>query len=196
MARKLSMERRAKFLKSALKLFVAQGVQHTSTAAIASEAGTAAGTLFLYFPTKQDLINELVLDIGREQAEYIQSLIQPTFSAYEYFWTIWNGSLDWFRRNSDAYRCFQQVRNSRLIDEKTVQESQKYFGYYFHAIQKGLSEGSLKPYPFELIGEMLYKELEAVMNLIDLQKDPERQDQYIELGFDVFWSGIQTRNEK
>jgi len=66
MVRKPSPERRAEFLRAALKLFVANGVQHTSTAAIAREAGSAAGTLFLYFPTKQDLIHELTLKIGRE----------------------------------------------------------------------------------------------------------------------------------
>ena len=55
MARKLSTEKRAQYLSSALKLFVANGVKNTSTAAIAKEAGTAAGTFFLYFPTKQAL---------------------------------------------------------------------------------------------------------------------------------------------
>ena len=55
MVRELSSEKRNNFMSSALKLFVANGVQHTSTAEIAKEAGTAAGTLFLYFPTKQDL---------------------------------------------------------------------------------------------------------------------------------------------
>ena len=60
MIRKLALDKRENFLNAALKLFVANGVQNTSTAAIAKEAGTASGTLFLYFPTKQDLLDELV----------------------------------------------------------------------------------------------------------------------------------------
>jgi len=60
MVRKPSQIKKEQLLSSALKLFVENGVGNTSTSAIAKEAGVAAGTLFLYFPTKQDLIHELV----------------------------------------------------------------------------------------------------------------------------------------
>jgi hypothetical protein len=46
------------------------------------------------------------------------------------------------------------------------------------------------PYPTELIGEMLYRSMIAVMNLISAQPDPEKQRQYIQLGFEMFWNGI------
>ena len=93
MVRTLSPERRANLLSSALKLFVANGVTNTSTAEIAKEAGTAAGTLFLYFPTKQDLLNELVLKIGKEQSDHINNLLEPSLSARETFFTIWHGTV-------------------------------------------------------------------------------------------------------
>ena len=75
MVRRLAADKRENFLRVALKLFVTGGVQNTSTAAIAKEAGTAAGTLFLYFPTKQDLINELVLQISNNQSDYMKTLL-------------------------------------------------------------------------------------------------------------------------
>ena len=103
MPRKLSSEKRQQFLDSALRLFVANGVKNTSTAAIAKDAGTASGTFFLYFPTKQDLINELILQIGRQQSEYINSLLTPNLSAWETFLTIWYGSIRWFQENMDKY---------------------------------------------------------------------------------------------
>lgn len=42
-------------LKAALKLFAAKGFYKTTTKAISREAGIAEGTLFNYFPTKEDL---------------------------------------------------------------------------------------------------------------------------------------------
>jgi AcrR family transcriptional regulator len=192
MVRKPSPERRTQLLESALRLFVANGVQQTSTAAIAKEAGTAAGTLFLYFPTKQDLINELTLKIGREQSEYIQSLLQSPLPAREIFSAIWNGSVRWFLENMDAYRYFRQVRESKLIDDAVVRESEEFFAYYFQAIQKGLEEGVIKPYPFELTGEMLYESIIGVMNLISRQPDRAKQEEYILSGFNIFWDGIKT----
>ena len=190
MVRKPSPEKRTQFLDAALKLFVVHGVQQTSTAAIAAEAGTAAGTLFLYFPTKQDLVNELALQIGREQSAYVNSLLQPSQSAREAFLAIWNGSLRWFQDNMDAYKFFRQIRTTNLVDEATVRESEKHLAYFFDAIQKGLAEGCLKQVPLELIGEMIYHGMAAVMDLIDRQPDRARQEEYVQSGFEIFWDGI------
>ena len=192
MPRTLSEEKRAQYLEAALKLFVANGVKNTSTAAIAKEAGTASGTFFLYFPTKQDLINKLVLQIGREQSEYVNSLLTPSLSVWETFLTIWYGSIRWFMDNPDAYQYFRQVRDSGLIPEEVVRESEQFFDYYYEAIQRGLDEGSINPYPLKLIGSLLYQDIVAVMNLITNSSDPAQQENYIQLGFGIFWDGIRA----
>jgi AcrR family transcriptional regulator len=192
MIRKLDPDRRVKFLSAALELFVANGVQHTSTAEIARAAGSAAGTLFLYFPTKQDLIDELVLKISREQSDTIKSILSPAFSARETFFTIWSGSLRWFLENPSAFRYIQQVRDTRLISEATVRESNRFFDYYYAAIQKGLEEGSLKPYPLEMIGGFLYQDIVAMMHILMAQADPNRQEETLRMGFKIFWDGVRV----
>ena len=44
-------------LEAAIELFAKDGFWQTTTASIAQEAGVATGTLFTYFPTKNDLID-------------------------------------------------------------------------------------------------------------------------------------------
>jgi AcrR family transcriptional regulator len=196
MSRMLSTEKREIYLSTALKLFVEHGVQNTTTAAIAREAGTAAGTLFLYFPTKQELINELVLKIARDQSEAIRSLLNPSLTVRETFYAIWEGSLRWFMDHMDAYRYVQQVRDSGMIAESVVQETNETLSYYYEAIQKGWSEGMIKPYPAELIGGILYQHVVAVMNLIRMQPDPDQQAMYIRQGFEIFWDGIRVESSE
>lgn len=195
MGRTRHPERRERFLSAALKLFAANGVQQTSTAEIAKEAGAAAGTLFLYFPTKQDLIQALVLKISKEQAESIHALIEPSLSVRETFFAIWSGSLRWFLEHTEAYLYIQQIRDSGILPETVMQESGKFFDYYYNAIQKGLAEGLIQPYPAELTGGILYQDIVAVMNLIRAQPDPAIQAQYIRQGFEIFWNGIKQTEE-
>ena len=195
MIRSLNPQKRTAFLDAALQLFVARGVQNTSTAAIAQQAGAAAGTLFLYFPTKQDLLDELALQIARRQSEHIQALIQPELSARQTFAAIWNGSLEWFLEHPDAYRYIQQVRDSSVLSPRVVEESNQSFAFYYAAIQKGLAEGCLKPYPLELIGGMLYQSIVAVMNLLGAQPDPAQQADTMRMGFDIFWDGIRLHTD-
>jgi hypothetical protein len=90
----------------------------------------------------------------------------------------------------DAFLYIQQVRHAGLLDEATVQESNNFFDYYYDAIQKGLEEGEIKPYSVELIGESLYQDIVAVMNLINAQPEPAKREGYIQDGFEMFWNGI------
>ena len=190
MVRKLNPQKREQYLQAALELFVTHGVQNTSTAAIARRAGTAAGTLFLYFPTKQNLIDDLVMEVVRAQSKTIKKALTPTLSAKESFLAIWEGSIHWFLDHMDAYQYVQQVRDTGVISEATVQESNHYFDFYYTAIQKGFTESAIKPYPIELVGEMLYRAIVAVMNLIKRQPDGSRHEEYIHSGFEIFWNGI------
>jgi AcrR family transcriptional regulator len=192
MVRQLDPQKRAQFLQAAQKLFVANGVQNTSTAAIAKAAGTASGTLFLYFPTKNNLINELVLEIGRAQAAAINAAVQPEFSAQESFSAIWNSSVRWFLAHLEAYQYIQQVRDSGLIEPAVVEESAQLFAFYYIAMQKGLTEGSIKPYPLELIGEILYRQIIAVTNLCGRTTGAAEQENLIQAGFTIFWDGIKA----
>ncbi|NLF49924.1 MAG: TetR/AcrR family transcriptional regulator [Leptolinea sp.] len=100
MVRELSLAKRDLFLQTALRMFAEKGIQNTSTADIASKAGTAAGTLFLYFHTKQDLINEVALQISRDEAEYVIDRLDQTMTAREMLEVIW----------SESIRCCSLIR--------------------------------------------------------------------------------------
>lgn len=196
MARKLSPEKREAFLNTALDLFVTHGVQNTSTAKIAQEAGTAAGTLFIYFPTKQSLIDELILNISQAQSDNTKALLHAELSARDSFLTIWNSTIHWFLENPESYHYVQQIRDAGVISAEVTQETELLFDYYYIAIQKGLEEGIIKAYALELIGTYLYYDIVAVTNLLIAQSDPNKQEETIQIGFDLFWDGIKMTKDE
>ena len=51
-------DKKKRILDAALKLFIENGIDNTSISLISKEAGVAAGTLYLYFENKVDLIGE------------------------------------------------------------------------------------------------------------------------------------------
>ena len=74
MARPKSDNKRKAILESAMDLFAERSIGHTPTSAISAAAGVAEGTLFTYFKTKDELINELYRELrkemDREMADY------------------------------------------------------------------------------------------------------------------------------
>ena len=190
MVRELSDDKRERLLVAALRLFAAHGIQDTSTAEIAKEAGVASGTLFLYFPTKQHLVNELVILVSKQEAEHINHLLNPSLSVRDTFFAIWDGSIRWLLENPEVFQYSQQVRHSGLVSEAATLESGKYFSFYYETIQRGLQEGIIKPYPIDLIGGFLYQDIVAMMNHIRMQPDQNKLTESIKKGFDLFWDGI------
>ena len=63
-----------RILDAALKLFIENGIDNTSISLISKEAGVAAGTLYLYFENKVDLIGELGTSIKDESLASFRDL--------------------------------------------------------------------------------------------------------------------------
>jgi AcrR family transcriptional regulator len=70
-ARPKSEDKKQALLEAATAAFAQSGIA-ASTSAIARSAGVAEGTLFRYFATKDDLLNELYLTI---KADLVQTMI-------------------------------------------------------------------------------------------------------------------------
>lgn len=76
MARPKSEDKKQALLEAATAAFAQSGIA-ASTSAIARSAGVAEGTLFRYFATKDELLNELYLAIKLRlvrSAQYLEQL--------------------------------------------------------------------------------------------------------------------------
>ena len=193
MIRQLDPEKRQRYLDAALHLFAERGVQHTSTSAIAKAAGTAAGTLFVYFPTKQDLIDELLIHLSEVEAEYVKARLDPAMPVREAFRTIWRASVAWLLAHPDAFRYVQHARDATFVSDAVMLETGKNFAFYYTTIQRGLEEGLIKPYPVDLIGGFLYHDIVAMVTMLLAQPDPAARETLIEQGFEMFWDGIRVQ---
>ena len=73
-------ERRAKLIKSVLRVFATRGIGEARHAQVAEEAGVSLSTVFVYFPTREALVEAALGETGRffvELAERIHSRNLP-----------------------------------------------------------------------------------------------------------------------
>jgi len=66
---------RQRVVDAARCLFAERGLAETRTADIASRAGLSHGGIFVHFQTRDDLLAEVVTDIGRAITDRLHSLI-------------------------------------------------------------------------------------------------------------------------
>ncbi|QDY70810.1 TetR/AcrR family transcriptional regulator [Qingshengfaniella alkalisoli] len=68
---KRGAQRREQILRAAEEAFGAQGFSATSIADITRKAGTALGTFYIYFASKEEVFRELVLEMGQLTREAV-----------------------------------------------------------------------------------------------------------------------------
>ena len=88
--------RPGELLEAALDLFVEKGFASTRSEEVAARAGVSKGTLFLYFPSKEELFKAVVREnIVRHQTEGAQEIARFTGSSAEMLEYL---MLEWWRR--------------------------------------------------------------------------------------------------
>ena len=105
-------------LEAAIELFAKDGFWQTTTASIAQEAGVATGTLFTYFPTKNDLIDELYLTIKREALAEIQREPKLHASFQAVFKEIHTRLLKWGSANPKKFLLMLKLRQGNQVSQR------------------------------------------------------------------------------
>jgi AcrR family transcriptional regulator len=122
MARPLSDEKRDALLKAAADAIAVEGIS-VSTSTIAKKAGVATGSLFLYFPTKDDLLNQLYLTIKREIAESMLARYPQEAALSERMRSVWTAYLKWGVANPSKRHAMSQLSVSHRITKQVRDES-------------------------------------------------------------------------
>ncbi|EPO7728315.1 helix-turn-helix domain-containing protein [Klebsiella pneumoniae] len=172
MARPKSEDKKQALLEAATAAFAQSGIA-ASTSAIARSAGVAEGTLFRYFATKDELLNELYLAIKLRLVRTMIAGLDPDEKRpKENARNIWNSYIDWGERITDETR--RQVKESFPELNEMCQLSVK---------EIFLSEA------YRAFGDALFLSL-AETTIEFASHDPQRAREIIALGFEAMWHAL------
>lgn len=174
--------KREKILDAALSAFTRRGYGDTTMPNIAAEAGVAVGTIYNYFPGKQELLVALMIDRFLTEP-FVQILESMNFSDTEGFLSAFlENRIRFGRENVDSFVFLlsEVQRNSEVREqwvEKIVQPVLKRIQTF---LDSGIEDGSFKAMNPEVvsraiagmgIGFMLMYSIEKEKSAIS-QSDP------------------------
>jgi len=103
-------ERRRNILKCARELILAQGVERVSMEDIAHKAELSKATVYLYFSSKEILLNEICEEAARGFFEHLKTFQDSGLTGMAAIKYLWRGYVELFG-NSDEMVIIFQVRN-------------------------------------------------------------------------------------
>lgn len=187
----LRMDKKKQLLQTALELFVEFGFHNTPTSRIAKEAGIANGTLFYFYPTKDDLVIALYLDIKRRVAEYIADCIKDKVSVKDVLKGYYSATLHWALDNKMEFRFIEQFNTSPYLKHITSEEIDRHIAPILDVLKQGIQDNVIKPIDVDIILILISGHTFGINTyLVAKQASAEEQELIINDTFELLWDMI------
>lgn len=186
LARPKSESKRKAILEASMNLFAERGIGHAPTSAISAAAGIAEGTLFTYFKTKDELLNELYRELRKEMD---RELVDYPFNAdaHTRLRFVWDRYLSLALRYPKRLKVLQQLRSSgRLL--KGAEAPNMAITELLHTTREASQMGGIQNASAELLVLLFRACAEATVEFIGAHRDLEKESR--EIGFKLVWRGL------
>lgn len=182
------MDKQEIILTTALRLFVENGFHATPTSKIAKEAGVANGTLFHYYPTKEDLIVSVYLYIKTKMGEYIEEHVKPAEDVKEEFRDQFKAVMQWSMVNRNEFYYTQLFNTSPFSALLTAEEKRKQLKKSCDQIQEAIDKGAFKARDVDFIHTIMGSHVFGLYSyLVKNKLSKIKQQDIIEESFEMLW---------
>ena len=179
MARPRNEHRRDAITAAATRVIAAHGLS-APTALIAKEAGVSNGSLFSYFDSKADLLNQLFVDLKREMGSAaFDGLPQSEpLAQLEYLWSRW---VRWASEVPEKRRALAQLSVSDEINEQSRALGHQAMAGVADILERVRANGPMRDAPLALAAALMSALADTTVDFIIA--DPGNAEAHCATGF-------------
>ena len=171
-----------------MKVFAERGTLAAPTSAISKAAEVAEGTLFTYFSTKDELLNELYGALKREFAEVILADF-PTDGDFEIrLRHIWYRYVQWGVAHPHKQKVLMHLQLPGQVSEATRAAAAAAFAPIERIGLDFMEDQSSRQYPVSFFGALFDSMAQTTITAIASNTDTDVD--YCAAGFNILWRGI------
>ncbi len=189
MARPRSGDKQKAILDAALGICAERGIGGAPTSAISKRAGIAEGSLFTYFKTKDELLNELYVTLRRQFSQRLTDFPHGS-DARTRLRYIWDRYLELGAEHPEQLKVLAQLR----VSGKLFRENEPpnfALVELMRATTEASEGGKLHGLPQEYLVLMVRAQAEITVEFINAH--PESAEVCSQLGFEMLWKGLKSR---
>jgi TetR/AcrR family transcriptional regulator, repressor of fatR-cypB operon len=155
---KIPKDKREAILQAMLELVAERGFHDAPMSLVARRAGTSAGIIYHYFPSKDELIRALYLHVKAKMGRFLiegQVLDMPAEQAFK---RVWMNAYRFYRTHQQEVKFLDQYENSPYCGgspemEALVQQDQN-IALVMNLFRPRSAGGPLKDLPREAVSEL------------------------------------------
>ncbi|MBN2564816.1 MAG: TetR/AcrR family transcriptional regulator [Candidatus Eisenbacteria bacterium] len=165
MARKRVGNKRERIIAAAARLFGDKGYHDTTTAEIAESAGVAAGTIYIYFSSKEELLVAVFEEfLGRHMDRLREGIVRETSPGNKLI-RLMSLGLQLMKDNPESAQIFlSQLRQStQMIRTVAKRSSRAYKDIIEEVLTEGVKSGTCRQMDIPASASMLFGAFQQVV---------------------------------
>jgi AcrR family transcriptional regulator len=172
-------------MAAATRVIAAEGLG-AATATIAKEAGVSNGSLFTYFETKAELLNQLYIELKVEMAAAaLEGLPAEDSGAREQMRHVWSGWLSWATSCPEKRRTLAQLSVSDDITSETRETGHRTVVGIAALLERSRKNGPLRAAPLGFVSALMSAMADTTMDF--MIGDPAKADEHCRTAFEALW---------
>jgi AcrR family transcriptional regulator len=163
----LDSRTRGRILAAAADRFAAFGYRRTGMAEIARQAGVAAGTLYRYFDSKEEIFRAVIRGLHDAWLARAHEAVRPPGTAVERLLRLGQASVEFNRENSlinSVFRRDDEIIFAPLLEELHDELLRANVALIAGVIRDGIREGSMRAVDPERAAFVLFTAGDALSN--------------------------------
>ena len=137
--------------QSAKDLINSIGFAETSMSKIAKKAKVSPATIYVYFKNKEDLLNQLYLNVKRELWDGMLDGFSKDMPVELGFKLVLRNTFHYSINHPDNFTFYEQFANSPLINRVNIEKAHSYYQPVFDLLARGKREKILRDLPDEIL---------------------------------------------
>lgn len=184
MPRPRSEDRRNAILQAATRVIASQG-RGAATAAIAEEAGVSNGSLFTYFGTKAELLNELYLALKTEMGAAATAGLRAGDGPRDQVRQMWTQWWRWATANPDKRRALAQLQVADDITADSHRAASLAFSGIARLLERSRADGPMRDVPLGFVLTLVNAIAEATID--EMIREPAEAEARGSVAFEAIW---------
>lgn len=157
---------------------------------IADKANIASGTLYIYFDSKEQLLNELYKNLMLKGTFALLPSIAHLPLKHQLF-TIWSNVLKFRISNSSQVAFMHQFRYSSLISEESKMMDEQFVDHILKLLNAGKKELIVKDVDNDILFPLLYGYVNNLARHFTA-KEIKLTEKMIEQTFGICWDALKS----
>lgn len=149
-------DKRERILEAALGLFAERGFHGTSVPEIAEAAGVAAGTIYRYFESKEQLVNALYQLHKRQLGQALSESFPWGAPMREQLRQVWRRVVAYGQENATAMAFLERHHHAPYLDDESRRIESQLHAMAVEAIAAAQRNQAVKEGPPDLIIAFLF----------------------------------------